>query len=86
MSENAVSESNGPEMTFDDATQSQLMNLAYHYWLDVDCGEGYVDETGDYRYHEDLIGEVVAVEPVSESRYPVTAIEAEKTEERTTRC
>ena len=31
MSENVVPESNEPEMAFDDAMRSQLMNLAYHY-------------------------------------------------------
>ena len=38
MSENVVPESNEPEMAFDDAMRSQLMNLAYHYL------EQYFDE------------------------------------------
>jgi len=53
------------------------LHFQWRYWLDVDCGVGYVDETGDHRYHEDLMGEDIAVELVPESGCPDTAIGAE---------
>ena len=42
------------------------LHFQWRYWLDMDNGIGYVDETGDHRYHQENDGEYVAVESVPE--------------------
>ena len=54
------------------ARKYPTLNFQWSYWLDMGSGIGYVDETGDHCYYEDLMGEVVAVEPVLKSGYPAT--------------
>jgi hypothetical protein len=60
------------------AREYPTLHFQWRYWLDADCGVGYVDETGDHRYHEDLMGEDVAIELAPEPEYPDRAIEAER--------